>query len=116
MGAISYLTTSIQLLREIMPHYGIFVMNACGGINNLTTSIVPLSEIMSQYGIFVMNGLGVLSYLTTSILPLPDILPNYGIFVMIGGGRIKLSDQFYSAPSRNYAPLWYICHDWWWGL
>ena len=28
---------------------------------------------------------------------------------MIGGGRIKFSDQFYSAPSRVFAPIWYIC-------
>ena len=39
-------------------------------------------------------------------------MPHYGIFVMIGDGGYKLSDHFYSAPLRNYAPLWYICHDW----
>ena len=44
------------------------------------------------------------------------IIPHYSIVVMIGGERIKLSEQFCSAPSRNYAPWWYICHDWWWGL
>ena len=49
-------------------------------------------------------GVGVLSYLTTSILPLRVFMPHDGLFVRIGGGGIKLSDHFYSAPSRVYAP------------
>ena len=60
-------------------------------------------------------GMGGISYLTTSILWLLEIMPHCGIFVMIGGGRIKLSDQFYSAPSRIYSPIWYICQEWGWG-
>ena len=82
-----------------------------GVIGYLTTSILPLREIMPHYGIFVMMGVGVLSYLTTSILLLRKIMPHYCIIVMIGGGGYKLSENFYSAPSQNYAPLWYICHD-----
>ena len=42
-------------------------------------------------------------------------MPHDGLFVMIGGGDIKLADHFYSASSRNYAPLCYICDDWGWG-
>ena len=71
---------------------------------------------MPHYCIFGLIGVGAINYLTTSILPLREIIPHYGIFVMIGAGRIKFSHQFYSAPSRDYAPLWYICHNWWWGL
>ena len=71
---------------------------------------------MPHYGVFVMKGGLDISYLTTSILPLREIIPHYGIFVMIGGGRIYFSDQIYSVPSRNYAPLGYTCHNWWWGL
>ena len=70
---------------------------------------------MPQYAIFVKNGDGGISYLTTSILPLRQIMPHYGIFVMIVGGCYKLSDLFYSAPSRVYAPIWYICQEWGWG-
>ena len=53
-------------------------------------------------------GVGVLSYLTTSILPLRVFMHQFGIFVKNGDGGYKLSDQFYSANSRNYAPLWYL--------
>ena len=60
---------------------------------------------------FVMIGVGALSCLTTSILPLRKIVPHYGILVRNGDGGYSLSDHFYSAPSRKYAPLWYICHD-----
>ena len=84
MGVIAYLITSTLLLRKIMPHYGIFVM----------------------------MGVGALSYLTTSFLPLREILPDYGIFCHDWGGGIKLSDHFYSAPSQNCAPLWYIGQEW----
>ena len=64
--------------------------------------------------------MGAKSYLTTSTLPLREFIPQYGIFVKNGDGGTyikikgwgyKLSDQFFSAPLRNYAPLWYICHD-----
>ena len=69
---------------------------------------------MPQYAIFVKNGDGGISYLTTSILPPREIMLHYGIFVKIGAGGYKLSDHFYSAPSRIYVPLWYICLDWGW--
>ena len=87
-----------------------------GVIGNLTTSILPLRKTVPHYGIIVMIGVGALSYLTTSILPLRKIMPHYCIIVMIRGGSYKLSDNFYSAPSRNYVPLRYICHDCGWGL
>ena len=60
--------------------------------------------------------MGLICYRTTSILLLREIMPHYGIFVMIRGGGYKLSEHFYSAPSRNYAPILYICHDWGWGI
>ena len=83
-----------------------------GGISYLTTSILRLLEIMPHCGIFVMIGEGGRGYPTTSILPLCEIMPRYGIFVMIGDGGYKLLDHLYSVLSRNYAPLWYVCHDW----
>ena len=116
MCALGYLTTSILHLREFMPQYAIFVKNGDGGVSYLSTSILSHCEFMPHYGVFVMKGGLDISYLTTSILPLRETMPHYGIFVMIGGGSYKLSNQFYSAPSRNYAPLWYICHDWGWEL
>ena len=76
-----------------------------GAIIYLATSILPLREFMPHDGLFVMIRGGALSYLTTSILPILEIVHHYDIFVMIGVGRIEISDQFYSAPSRNYAPL-----------
>ena len=99
-----------------IPQNGIFVKNGDGGIGYLTTSILPLQEIMPHYGIFVMIGVGALSCLTTSILTLRKIVPHCGILVRNVDGAYMLSDQFYSAPSGNYAPLWYICHDSGWGL
>ena len=99
-----------------MPQNGIFVKNGDGGIGYLTTSILPLQEIMPHYGIFVMIGVGALSCLTTSILTLRKIVPRCGILVRNVDGAYMLSDHFYSAPSGNYAPLWYICHDSGWGL
>ena len=42
-------------------------------------------------------------------------MPQYGIFVKNGDGRYKLSDPFYSAPSRIYASVWYISKEWGWG-
>ena len=76
-------------------------MIGVGASSCLTTSILPLCEIMPHYDIFVMIGVRAINYLTTSILPLRKIMPHYGIFVMVGGGGYKLSDHFYSAPSRN---------------
>ena len=61
-------------------------------------------------------GVGAISYLTISILPFREIMPHYGIFVMIGGEGYRLSDHFYSAPLRVYAPIWYICYEWEWGV
>ena len=52
--------------------------------------------------------MGAISYLATSILPLREVMPHDGLFVMIEAGGNKSSDPFYSAPSRNYAPLWYL--------
>ena len=43
-------------------------------------------------------------------------MPHDGLFERIGGGGIKLSDHFYSAPSRVYASIWYICQEWGWGV
>ena len=99
-----------------MPHYGIFFKNGDEGISYLTTSILPPREFMPQYGIFVKNGDGGISHLTTFILPLREFMPHYGIFSIIGDVGFKLSDPFYSTPLRNYAPLWYFCHDWGCGL
>ena len=70
---------------------------------------------MTNYGILIKNGDGGISYLTTSIQPLREIIPHNGLFIKIGVGGYKLSDHFYSAPSQNYVPLWYICLDWGWG-
>ena len=83
------------------------------GISYLTTSILPLRKFMPHYGTFVkIKGVGAIRYLTIFFLFLCGIMPHYGIFVMIGGGGYKLLDHLYSALSRNYAPLWYVCYDW----
>ena len=88
-----------------------------GGGNKISDDFYSaLRENIPHYSIFVMIGVGASSYLTNSILPLREIMPHDGLFVMIGGGDIKLADHFYSAPSRNYAPLCYICDDWGWGI
>ena len=71
---------------------------------------------MPHYCIFDIIGVGALSCLTTSILTLRKIVPHYGILVRNGDGGYMLSDHFYSAPSGNYAPLWYNCHDWGGGI
>ena len=112
VGALSCLTTSILPLREIMPHYGIFVMIGVRAISYLTTSILPLSLSMPHFVIFVMIGDGGYKLSDHFYSALRKIMPHSGIFVIIGGWGYKLSDHFYSAHCRNYAPIWYVCHDW----
>ena len=43
-------------------------------------------------------------------------MPHCGIFDMIGVEGYKVSDHFYSAPPQIYAPIWYICQEWGWGI
>ena len=99
-----------------MPQYAIFVKNGDGGVSYLTTSLPPLREIMPHYGIFGKIGGGGYKLSDNSTLPLREFMSHYGIFVLIVVGGHKLSDHFFSASLRNYAPLWYICKDWRWGL
>ena len=94
-----------------MPQFAIFLKNGDGGVSYLTTYILPLREIMPHYGIFVKIGDGAISYLINSTLPLREFMVNYEIFVLIGVGGHKLSGHIFSASSRNYASLRYICHD-----
>ena len=99
-----------------MPQYAMFVKNEDGGVSYLTTSILPLREIMPQYGILVKIGGGGYKLSDQSTLLLREFMVHYGIFVLNGVGGHKLSDHIFSASSRNYAPLWYICHDFGWEL
>ena len=80
-------------------------------LSYLTTSILPLLEFALHYGIFVMIVGGGNKISDDFYSALRENIPHYSIFVMIGGGRIKLSDQFCSAPSRVFAPIWYIYQE-----